>query len=813
MKKARAWIWFGFLALMAVGVARLRFDIEILNLLPPQLSVAQGLKLYQQNFSDARELILTVDGPSEEAVESGCRALAEVLRGQPELVAGVTWQPPWMENPAQAAELIGSLWLNQPPAVVAELTNRLAAARLPALLAEAREQLATSFSPDEIGVRGYDPFGLTRLPASVSGAAPSFGGRGGDLFVSADGRFRLLFVEASRDLTGYRACREWLVAVRQLIAAAVRDGKIPASLRLRYTGRPAFVTEIAGGMENDMTGSVGGTLATIGVLFWLTHRRMRPLFWLLFVLLVILAGTTALGGLFLGTINVISMGFACILAGLAEDFGIVIYQESRSHPELNEQELRRLTGPGVFWSAVTTAGAFLILNLSALPGLAQLGSLVAIGIVLAAVVMLYVYLPMMLRWRREADMKGESRERFLLFTPQRLWPASWIWAVTWTVVALAVAAIAWKGLRFDRSPNVLKPRNSEANAALEEIKARFGRTQDPLWVLVPGRHEAEVSRRLAEVDAALQRAVSNGLIAGFTLPTALWPQPEHQRANRAALATLVAERDEFARAATAAGFTTNALVMTGNILQTWANALALGSSEVAWPTNAASHWILRKVVARSTNGFVALCPVQPAGDAAVTRRFAASWPKELLAEGVIVSGWELLGTTVFQMVVHELPLVLIPILGLVIVSLWLAFRSWTEVALSLVTLACGALLLTGAMALLGWEWDILNVMALPLLLGMGVDYSIHMQLGLRRHHGDLMSVRRSVGRALWLASATTVAGFGSLAFSSNVGMAGLGRVCALGIGLILLVAVWLLPVWWSATAGRTVRAGRTGHAA
>ena len=71
------------------------------------------------------------------------------------------------------------------------------------------------------------------------------------------------------------------------------------------------------------------------------------LLWLLFLLLVTLAGTTALGGLFLGTINVISMGFACILAGLAEDFGIVIYQESRSHPELNAAQLRRETAPGM----------------------------------------------------------------------------------------------------------------------------------------------------------------------------------------------------------------------------------------------------------------------------------------------------------------------------------------------------------------------------------------------------------------------------------------------------------------------------------
>ncbi|HVY71374.1 MAG TPA: MMPL family transporter, partial [Verrucomicrobiae bacterium] len=101
-----------------------------------------------------------------------------------------------------------------------------------------------------------------------------------------------------------------------------------------------------------------------------------------------------------------------------------------------------------------------------------------------------------------------------------------------------------------------------------------------------------------------------------------------------------------------------------------------------------------------------------------------------------------------------------------------------------------------------WSWNLLNMMALPLLLGMGVDFSIHIQLALRRYEGDLLATRRSVGRALLLAGATTVAGFGSLAFSTNAGMASLGEVCALGITLALVVAVYLLPVWWKAWVGR-----------
>ena len=66
MKLSRAWLWVLLLVPMGIGLARLRFDVEILNLLPKKISSAEGrpLKIYQKYFSDARELILTVEAPT-----------------------------------------------------------------------------------------------------------------------------------------------------------------------------------------------------------------------------------------------------------------------------------------------------------------------------------------------------------------------------------------------------------------------------------------------------------------------------------------------------------------------------------------------------------------------------------------------------------------------------------------------------------------------------------------------------------------------------------------------------------------------------
>jgi predicted RND superfamily exporter protein len=62
---------------------------------------------------------------------------------------------------------------------------------------------------------------------------------------------------------------------------------------------------------------------------------------------------------------------------------------------------------------------------------------------------------------------------------------------------------------------------------------------------------------------------------------------------------------------------------------------------------------------------------------------------------------------------------------------------------------------------------------------------------------------QSVGRALLLCGGTAIAGFGSLGLSSNAGMASLGQVCAVGIGSNMLIAIFLLPIWWQKATLRT----------
>jgi lauroyl/myristoyl acyltransferase len=346
---------------------------------------------------------------------------------------------------------------------------------------------------------------------------------------------------------------------------------------------------------------------------------------------------------------------------------------------------------------------------------------------------------------------------------------------------------------MDASADALQPRDSRANAALNAIKQHLHQKREPLWLITTGQSEDEVARKLAVVEPILKTAGSNQTLAGFTLPTALWPRPEFQSANRATARRLAAEREAFRTAALAGGFSEDALGLTESLLDTWQRATA--SSRVFWPTNPLCHWIFDRFVSRDGTNFFAVGFLFPsatlAGSTALVQLDA-----ELPRAGVRLSGWELLGGTVLGVVKANVVRLTLPLAGLVLVSLWLAFRRFAEILLSLAILLLSALCLLAVMRLMGWSWNLLNLMAVPLILGTGVDYSIFMQLALRRHHGNLRVAQRSVGRALLLCGGTAVAGFGSLGLSSNAGMASLGRACAVGIASNMLISVFLLPIWW-----------------
>jgi predicted RND superfamily exporter protein len=103
---------------------------------------------------------------------------------------------------------------------------------------------------------------------------------------------------------------------------------------------------------------------------------------------------------------------------------------------------------------------------------------------------------------------------------------------------------------------------------------------------------------------------------------------------------------------------------------------------------------------------------------------------------------------------------------------------------------------------LGIPFNFANIIIIPLLLGIGIVYSIHMVHRVRAGElpdGNLLHT--GTARAVLLSALTTMASFGTLGFSSHLGLASLGQLLTLGIGLVLLCNLVVLPALVSVTNG------------
>ena len=149
---------------------------------------------------------------------------------------------------------------------------------------------------------------------------------------------------------------------------------------------------------------------------------------------------------------------------------------------------------------------------------------------------------------------------------------------------------------------------------------------------------------------------------------------------------------------------------------------------------------------------------------------------------------------IFDTLAGDGPIVLGLACGVLIITAALMFRSVTGVVLVLSTVMTALAWLTGLMSLLGWRWHFFNIIALPLLIGMGQDYALHLYHRYREEGpGRLMVVFRGTGAAIFFTSLTTIIGFSGMMFVDHPGLASLGNISVIGIFLCLVASVVFVP--------------------
>jgi predicted RND superfamily exporter protein len=133
-------------------------------------------------------------------------------------------------------------------------------------------------------------------------------------------------------------------------------------------------------------------------------------------------------------------------------------------------------------------------------------------------------------------------------------------------------------------------------------------------------------------------------------------------------------------------------------------------------------------------------------------------------------------------------------LAVIVCILLVDFRSVTLTVLAVVPLITAAIWTIGMMTVLKWQFNFVNIMATPLILGIGIDDGVHIvHRYLKEGRGSLTRVLASTGKAVLLTSLTTMLGFGSFVFARYQGYAHLGKLLFLGVGLCFVTSVTVLP--------------------
>ncbi len=760
------------LGYIALGISRVRFEVDITQLLPENLPEARGARGFMRHFLPPAEVMLLLEGEDAAATEQAAARVAEALAAQPGLVKRVTWQRA-DENTAAWTELAAWALLSQPAQSWQKLEARLAEDQVETTLEDYVETLAASpFLQD--GLAGYDPLGL------VAPLLDTLGGAGGNAseFASADGRLRVVYADLATATSDYRAADQQLKALRETAAAAAGAG-----VRLSLTGEPAFLAEISLSMERDMKHSALTTLLLTTLLVWLVFRRLRLLPLLALCLGLTFLLTLATCGLLTGSLTALTVGFGSILIGLSADYGVLVFQ-ARLRQGGDARAAARQARPGVLWAMATTMAVFLALLPLGFPGLTDLGLLVACGVVIGALVMLLLLPRLLDRW---AALPAEPRQTGSQAN-------HWAWRAG-SVLALALllgcaAGLLVRGLpRVDASSGSIRPRDSEAYAAVERLESALGGGANNGSLLVEAARPEAMAAQLTAVRAALESLRNEGAIASFALPEALWPDPERRAAAlQGPVRRLLEAEPRLRHAVEGAGFTEEALALSAGIFAHWRAWIA--TSAPLLPENQDANWLVRRLVSVQPDGACALL-----GMVKLAEHTELADLRERLPEDCHPTGGGALASAMDHYLNQGFKGISLLFAAVTLLLLGAALRAWRPWLLVTFCLGVSYAALLGLMSWLDLSWNAFTLPALLLSLGTGSDYFIHLILRLQTGE-PAASARGALAPALVVCAGSSVLGFGSLLTASSSGLASMGLVCAAALALNLVSALLLMPWLW-----------------
>ncbi|MFJ2992949.1 MMPL family transporter [Pandoraea sp. NPDC087047] len=633
--------------------------------------------------------------------------------------------------------------------------------------------------------------------------------------------------------------------------AATRIRQAAADLKLaerygatvRLTGPRPLSDEEFASVRQDAGPNAVITLLAVLVVLWLAVRSGKMIVAVFITLLAGLAITFALGLMMVGALNMISVAFAVLFVGIGVDFGIqfgVRYREERYRLEHDngvsgDERLRgALAGAGkaiampLSLAAAATAASFFSFLPTDYRGVSELGLIAGVGILCVAFPSAITLLPALISVFKP---KGEpSPPGFRSLGPVDDFTEKHRKPLLYGTLALVIGGLPLLAhLHFDFNPLHLKDPHTESMATLLALSNSPEAGVNDVQLLAPNLAEADTEasklRAVPEVGRVVTlttflppdqpaKLAMIGTAAASLLPvltqTALAPVPDATRVS--ALKTAAGQLEdaaldypgEGAKEAQRLAAALRKLAAADPATRDRAERaiaeplkLALGQLRDALQPHAVTRESLPKDIASqwiSADGraLVNISPrvakgEDPSNDVMLRKFTEAVLQTTPDAVGGPISILRSANTIIRAFIEAGLWALLS-----ITVLLWLALRSFGDVLRTLVPLLVSAAVTLEVTVLIGLPLNFANIIALPLLLGVGVAFKIYYVIAWR--HGQYRLLASGLTQAIVLSAATTGIAFGSLWLSHHPGTSSMGKLLALSLVCTLIGAVFFQPV-------------------
>jgi predicted RND superfamily exporter protein len=672
-------------------------------------------------------------------------------------------------------------------------------------------ELVSSFSSLGTNYFVADPLGLMQVETGTGKGFSQFANfdlkwGSGNRFFSKDHKALLVIAEPRQSAMDYNFAEQVMRWTRERIQSITADAELRDSgVKATAVGAYVFAEQEHQLIEKNirrisMISIVGNLLLCLVI-----YPRIPLLLLSLLPASLGVMWTTGVASYYPGHINLISLSFIAILAGLGDDqivhFFNRVPQEWTKGGTLKDAVLRTFetTGLSVFFCIVTAAIATASLATANFKGLSEFGFILTVGMFMMMFHTLLTVPALLQLWWRIRKPRAPQAITFRLLPFVARKSVDFVGRHTRLVVGLGLAAflvslVFLPTIKFQKHFEITGADNP-AMAAQNLLSARFGIGGSPHLLLITGG-EQEVLGRAEELSAKLEDYQHQGVIKSFFSPTILLPSARKQSERASSLAGV--NFDASARALEDAlrenGFRTEPVQPFIDRLRQigrGSDPLTLETAVKFLPAALLNNSV-RKVGDGSYVAAISFYGTDPDAVEVVPESVVESWRKQF---GPFVEfSYEQINRDLQRLVLHDSQRAMGWTAAGILLVVYLSFRNVRVSLIVLIPIVFGVVTTFGLLLLFRYHFSFTSLTAIPLIIGIGIDNGIHL---VRRYQesgrNEILVIAKASGAALIQSNLTTMVGFGALMTSSFSPLVEMGLVTSLGVALALVGGLLLIP--------------------